>query len=130
MLSRVVSFSRYRSKTILKVSRRIKTRTPHLHKCPQKKAQCLRVTDTSPKKPNSARRKISKILVLSTMEDTYCYIPGIGHKLKNYATVMIRGGRRVDVPGMKYTAIRGKYDFEPLFSRRTTRSQYGVRLFR
>ena len=109
--------------------RPIKNRRPHLRFCPQKKAQCLRLTVFSPKKPNSARRKVSKIIVTSTKKKTYCYIPGIGHKLKVYATVLIRGGRRLDVPGMKYTAIRGKYDFEPLYERRNGRSKFGVKRY-
>jgi small subunit ribosomal protein S12 len=114
----------------IKTHRPIKNRRPHLKFCPQKKAQCLKLTVFSPKKPNSARRKVSKIIVTSTKKKTYCYIPGIGHKLKAYSTVLIRGGRRLDVPGMKYTAIRGKYDFEALYARRNARSKFGVKKYR
>jgi len=111
------------------VHRPIKNRRPHLRRCPQKRAQCTRLTTFSPKKPNSARRRVAKIVVTSTKRNTYCYIPGIGHKLRAYAIVLIRGGRRLDIPGMKYTAIRGKYDFEPLYSRRNSRSKYGLRRY-
>lgn len=119
-------------KTFLKrvgVPKVFKCKTPHLTGCPQKKAQCLRVTDVPPKKPNSAKRKVAKVLLLSNFKETYCYIPGIGHKLKAFSTVLIRGGRRVDIPGMKYTAIRGKYDFEPLYARKSSRSRYGVKKY-
>lgn len=111
------------------IARRKKCSVPHLVNCPQKKAQCLRVTDVPPKKPNSAKRKVAKILILSNFKETYCYIPGEGHKLKAFSTVLIRGGRRVDIPGMKYTAIRGKYDFEPLFIRKSSRSRYGLKKY-
>jgi small subunit ribosomal protein S12 len=111
------------------VRRLVKNRRPHLLGCPQKRAQCLKLTTFSPKKPNSAKRRVLKIVITSSKKKTYCYIPGIGHKLKPYAIVLIRGGRRLDIPGMKYTAIRGKYDFEPLYARRSARSKYGVRKY-
>ena len=104
-----------------------KTRTPDLRRCPQKKAHCVKFAIKSPKKPHSARRKTTRVLLLSTMKKVYCYIPGIGYSLQKYSLVLIRGGRRRDIPGMKYTAIHGAFQFHPPLGRRTRRSKYGLK---
>jgi small subunit ribosomal protein S12 len=92
---------------------RRKSRRLALKKCPQKRATCLKVTTMTPRKPNSAIRKVSRVLFCNLKRE-YAYIPGIGHRLQKHATVLIRGGRVKDLPGMKYTIIRGKFDLEAL----------------
>ena len=96
-----------------------------LEKCPQKKATCLKVFVASPKKPNSASRKVAKVIV-SNKKVTQCHIPGIKHSLQRYSTVLIRGGRVKDLPGIKYRLIRGKFDLKKVFDRSKARSKYGV----
>jgi len=98
-----------------------------LAKCPQKKGTCLKVFTTSPKKPNSASRKVVKIVLLSTKKRTQCHIPGIKHSLQRYSTVLIRGGRVKDLPGIKYRVIRGKFDLKPVYDRFKARSKYGIK---
>lgn len=104
-----------------------------LNKCPQKRGVCLRVYTTSPKKPNSAVRKIAKVKLLSNRlkPQVLAGIPGIGHSLQVYGIVLIRGGRVNDVPGVRYKLIRGKYDFiaDESFLRKNRRSKYGVRSY-
>jgi small subunit ribosomal protein S12 len=104
-----------------------KRKTLLLNNCPQKKATCLKVFTTSPKKPNSASRKVSKVILLSTKKTTYCHIPGIKHSLQRYSTVLIRGGRVKDLPGVKYRVIRGVFDLKAVFGRFKARSKYGVK---
>jgi len=94
--------------------------------CPQKKGRCLRVMVMTPRKPNSALRKVSW-LHLSNFSKVWGYIPGFGHKLQQHSTVLIRGGRVKDLPGMKYTIMRGKFDLPPWSTRSTARSKYGVK---
>jgi small subunit ribosomal protein S12 len=101
-------------------------KTPALEKCPQKRGICSKLVLRTPKKPNSALRKIVK-LRLSTDRMVYAYIPGEGHNLQEYSTVMIRGGRVKDLPGIKYHLVRGKLDFSGLKDRRTSRSKYGTK---
>ncbi len=98
-----------------------------LEKCCQKKGVCVRVTTMKPKKPNSAIRKIAKVK-LSTGRDVLCYIPGQGHRLQKHSVVLIRGGRVPDLPGVRYHAVRGKYDFigPESFLRKAGRSKYGL----
>jgi small subunit ribosomal protein S12 len=115
---------RLRSGRIKKFKR---TSTLDLNKCPQKKAYCLKILILSPKKPNSARRKAMWVYITSTSRQVFCYIPGIGHSLQKHSTFLIRGGRRRDLPGMKYTAIRGKLDFTYVLGRRSSRSKYGLK---
>ena len=103
-----------------------KTRTPHLKKCPQKGATCRKLLICSPKKPNSARRKIAKI-ILSTKKKIFAYIPGIGHTLQIHNSVLVRGGRVRDIPGAKYKLIRGIRDFIGLSIRISSRSKYGTK---
>ena len=109
-------------------NRRLKTsninKTPALEKCPQKKGICLKLVIKSPKKPNSALRKIAKVK-LTNKKIVYAYIPGEGHNLQEYSTTLIRGGRVKDLPGVKYHLIRGKFDLLGLKDRKTSRSKYG-----
>jgi len=104
-----------------------RTSTLDLQACPQKKVYCVKLVIRSPKKPNSARRKTMWVYILSTDKKVFCYIPGIGHSLQKHSTVLMRGGRRRDIPGMKYTAIRGKMDFGFVIGRRSARSKYGLK---
>lgn len=99
---------------------------PALNKCPQKKGICNKLVLRTPKKPNSALRKIVK-LRLTNNKMVYAYIPGEGHNLQAYSTVIIRGGRVKDLPGIKYHLVRGKLDFAGLPARRTSRSKYGTK---
>jgi small subunit ribosomal protein S12 len=96
--------------------------------CPQKKGTCLKVTRMTPKKPNSAIRPYARVL-LSTRIAVNCHIQGIGHKLRKFSTVLVRGGRVPDMPGIKYRLIRGKFDFTGLTNRKSRRSTYGIRNF-
>ena len=95
--------------------------------CPQKKAYCLKLLTKAPKKPHSARRRVAHVLIPSIKKKTYCYLPAKGHTLQKHSVVLIRGGRRRDIPGMKYTAIRGKFDFLAAPGIRNARSKYGRR---
>ena len=97
-----------------------------LEGCPQKKGICLKVFLTSPKKPNSASRKIAKVLLLSNKKTVHCHIPGIKHSLQKYSTVLIRGGRVKDLPGVKYRIVRGKFDLKRVYDRSKARSKYGI----
>lgn len=101
-------------------------RTPALNKCPQKRGICSKLVLRTPKKPNSALRKIVK-LRLSNKKLIYAYIPGEGHSLQAYSIVIIRGGRVKDLPGIKYHLVRGKLDFKGLPNRKTSRSKYGTK---
>jgi small subunit ribosomal protein S12 len=103
-------------------------RTPSLQKCPQKKGICMKFVIIAPKKPNSARRKVVKLVLTSTKKNIFAYIPGEGEQsLQKYSTILIRGGHVRDVPGMKYKLIRGKLDFPGMKNRITSRSQYGTK---
>jgi small subunit ribosomal protein S12 len=101
-------------------------KTPALGQCPQKKGICIKLIMRAPKKPNSALRKLAK-LRLTNSKKIYAYIPGEGHNLQEYSTVLIRGGRVKDLPGVKYHLIRGKYDLLGLKNRKTSRSKYGTK---
>jgi small subunit ribosomal protein S12 len=102
-------------------------KTPALEKCPQKKGICLKVFLRTPKKPNSALRKLVKLRLLSNSRIVTAYIPGEGHNLQNYSAVLIKGGRVKDLPGVKYHLIRGKLDLQGLKARKTSRSKYGTK---
>jgi len=103
-----------------------KNRTPDLKKNPQKKGTCTKVFIMHPRKPNSANRKVARVRIgRFSRRLLLTYIPGIGHNLKEYSSVLMAGGRAKDLPGVKYSLIRGKYDFEPLLNRKTSRSKYG-----
>ena len=97
-----------------------------LDKCPQKKGTCLKVFVTSPKKPNSASRKVVKVVLSSSKKKTHCHIPGIKHSLQRYSTVLFRGGRVKDLPGIKYRLIRNKFDLQYVYDRSKARSKYGI----
>ena len=110
---------------IRKIKKKLK-RSPALEKSPQKKGVCLKVFTRTPKKPNSALRKVAR-LRLSTKKKITAYIPGDGHTLQEYSTVLMRGGRVKDLPGVKYHLIRGKFDFLGLKNRKQARSKYGTK---
>lgn len=102
-------------------------RRPALQRCPQKKGVCIKLVIRTPKKPNSALRKLA-LLRLSNRKRIYGYIPGEGkHSLQEHSVVMVRGGRVKDLPGIKYKLIRGVYDFEGLKGRKKGRSKYGTK---
>jgi small subunit ribosomal protein S12 len=103
-----------------------KLKTPALRKNPQCKGVCVKIFTRTPKKPNSALRKVVK-LKLSNGRKVEAYIPGEGHNLQEYSVVLMRGGRVQDLPGVKYHLIRGKYDFQGVKSRKTARSLYGTK---
>lgn len=103
-----------------------KKKTKALQECPQKRGVCLKVFTRTPKKPNSALRKVVK-LRLSYGKRVEAYIPGEGHSLQDYSVVLMRGGRVKDLPGMKYHLIRGKYDFQGVKNRKNGRSLYGTK---
>lgn len=102
------------------------SRSSALEKSPQKKGLCLKVYITTPKKPNSAKRKVARV-ELSNRKKIIAYIPGIGHNLQQYSHVLVRGGRIPDLPGLNYVTIRGKYDLQGILARRHSRSRYGTR---
>jgi len=104
-------------------------KSPALKKCPQRKGICLKVYTTTPKKPNSALRKIAKVR-LTSRYTVISYIPGIGHNLQEHSIVLVRGGRVKDLPGVKYHIVRGKYDLLGILKRKTSRSKYGTKLRR
>lgn len=110
-----------------RIKKRKLNKTPALEKCPQKRGICSKFALRTPKKPNSALRKIVKIRLFSNKKLIYSYIPGEGHNLQLYSTVIIRGGRVKDLPGIKYHLVRGKLDFTGLASRKTSRSKYGTK---
>jgi len=102
-------------------------KAPALKQCPQKKGVCLRVFTRTPKKPNSALRKVAR-LRLSNKKIVVSYIPGEGHTLQEYSIVLLRGGRVKDLPGVKYHLVRGKFDLLGQRTRKNARSKYGTKL--
>ena len=106
-----------------KVSR---NKVPALQACPQKRGVCTRVYTTTPKKPNSALRKVCRVRLTNGYEVT-SYIPGMGHKLQEHSAVLIRGGRVKDLPGVRYHTIRGKLDTTGVADRKQRRSKYGTK---
>jgi small subunit ribosomal protein S12 len=116
------------SQLIRKGRRKIRTRTssPALQQNPQKRGVCVRVYTTTPKKPNSALRKVARVRLTNGIEVT-SYIPGIGHNLQEHAIVLIRGGRVKDLPGVRYHVIRGSLDTAGVQNRRQGRSKYGAK---
>ena len=107
-------------------TKKSKKKTPALLQNPQRKGVCVRIFNRTPKKPNSALRKVVK-LKLSGGRKIEAYIPGEGHNLQEYSVVLMRGGRVQDLPGVKYHLIRGKYDFQGVKKRKTSRSSYGTK---
>ena len=104
-----------------------KTKAPALKNCPQRRGVCVRVYTTTPKKPNSALRKVARVRLTSKVEVT-AYIPGIGHNLQEHSVVLIRGGRVKDLPGVRYHIIRGTLDTSGAKNRKQGRSKYGAKL--
>ena len=105
---------------------RAKTASPALKSCPQKRGVCTRVYTTTPKKPNSALRKVARVRLTNGMEVT-SYIPGEGHNLQEHSSVLIRGGRVKDLPGVRYHVVRGTLDSVGVTDRRQGRSKYGAK---
>lgn len=103
-----------------------RTKVPALQLSPQKKGICIKIFLRTPKKPNSALRKLARLKLTNGKKIT-AYIPGEGHKLQEYSTVLVRGGRVKDLPGIKYHLVRGKLDFMGLKNRKTSRSKYGTK---
>ena len=114
---------------LCKLKRKLKqkiNKTPALKACPQKKGVCIKIFTRTPKKPNSAIRKLARLRLTNNYR-VMAYIPGEGHNLQEYSTVLIRGGRVKDLPGIKYHLLRGKLDFYGLKNRKTSRSKYGTK---
>jgi small subunit ribosomal protein S12 len=107
-----------------KMSKR--TASPALQSCPQKRGVCVRVYTTTPKKPNSALRKVARVRLTNGIEVT-TYIPGVGHNLQEHSVVLIRGGRVKDLPGVRYHVVRGTLDASGVQDRRRGRSKYGAK---
>ncbi len=105
---------------------RTKTKSPALKKSPQKRGVCTRVYTTTPKKPNSALRKVARVRLVNGIEVT-SYIPGIGHNLQEHSVVLIRGGRVKDLPGVRYHIVRGTLDAVGVQNRKQSRSKYGAK---
>jgi small subunit ribosomal protein S12 len=105
---------------------RYKTSSPALNSCPQKRGVCIRVYTQTPKKPNSALRKVARVRLTNGMEVT-TYIPGVGHNLQEHSIVLIRGGRVKDLPGVRYHVVRGTLDSAGVGDRRQGRSKYGAK---
>ncbi len=105
---------------------RSRTKSPALVSCPQRRGVCTRVYTSTPKKPNSALRKVARVRLTNGIEVT-TYIPGVGHNLQEHSSVMIRGGRVKDLPGVRYHVIRGTLDAMGVDGRRQSRSKYGAK---
>ncbi|MDD4335145.1 MAG: 30S ribosomal protein S12 [Desulfotomaculaceae bacterium] len=103
-----------------------KVNAPALKECPQKRGVCTRVYTTTPKKPNSALRKIARVRLINGIEVT-SYIPGIGHNLQEHSVVLVRGGRVKDIPGVRYHIVRGALDSAGVQNRNQGRSKYGTK---
>ncbi len=103
-----------------------RTKSPALNSCPQKRGVCVRVYTSTPKKPNSALRKVARVRLTNGIEVT-TYIPGVGHNLQEHSIVMIRGGRVKDLPGVRYHVVRGTLDAIGVEGRRQSRSKYGAK---
>jgi len=109
-----------------RVPERYRTSSPELQSCPQKRGVCTRVYTTTPKKPNSALRKVARVRLTNGIEVT-SYIPGVGHNLQEHSIVLIRGGRVKDLPGVRYHTIRGTLDAAGVANRKKSRSKYGAK---
>ncbi|HKL14093.1 MAG TPA: 30S ribosomal protein S12 [Balneolaceae bacterium] len=107
-------------------SKKSKTTAPALQNCPQKRGVCVRVYTTTPKKPNSALRKVARVRLTNGMEVS-AYIPGEGHNLQEHSIVLIRGGRVKDLPGVRYHVVRGTLDTAGVDDRKQGRSHYGTK---
>lgn len=103
-----------------------KKSTPSLNKCPHKKGSCVQILIKTPRKPSSGKRKVARVK-LKKGNAVNCHIPGIGHSIQKFSTVLIRGCRVRDIPAMKYRIIRGKFDAKSVYERLTSRSKYGLK---
>ena len=112
---------------VLKTTFNTFSRRPVPLNCPQKRGVCIKVYTTTPKKPNSAQRKVARVRLVNGIETT-AYIPGEGHNLQEHSVVLIRGGRVKDLPGVRYHIIRGKLDTQGVKNRKKSRSQYGTKV--
>ena len=104
----------------------VKTKSPALKQCPQRRGVCTQVKTTTPKKPNSALRKIARVRLTNGIEIT-AYIPGVGHNLQEHSVVLVRGGRVKDLPGVRYHIVRGALDTAGVKDRMQSRSKYGAK---
>lgn len=111
---------------LTRISKKKKNKVAALQQNPQKKGICLKVFTMTPKKPNSALRKVIRVKLTNNVKIT-AHVPGEGHNLQEYSIVLVRGGRARDLPSVRYKVIRGKYDLEPVRNRRTRRSKYGIK---
>ena len=109
-----------------RVTPKTRTKTPALRGAPQKRGVCTRVYTHTPKKPNSALRKVARVRLTSGIEVT-AYIPGVGHNLQEHSMVLVRGGRVKDLPGVRYKIIRGSLDTQGVRNRKQARSRYGAK---
>ena len=109
-----------------RVSERIKSKSPAMENCPQRRGVCTRVYTTTPKKPNSALRKVAKIRLTNGFE-VISYIGGEGHNLQEHSVVLVRGGRIKDLPGVRYHIVRGALDLQAVKDRKQSRSKYGAK---
>ena len=117
-INQLIAHGRERQKT--------RNTVPALQGCPQKRGVCTRVYTTTPKKPNSALRKVARVRLTSQIEVT-AYIPGVGHNLQEHSIVLVRGGRVRDLPGVRYKIIRGSLDTQGVRNRKQARSRYGAK---
>jgi small subunit ribosomal protein S12 len=109
-----------------RLAKRRKTKSPDLQRCPQRRGVCLRVSTQTPKKPNSALRKVARVR-LSNGSSVWAYIPGEGHNLQEHSVVLVRGGRVKDLPGVRYHVVRGTLDTLGVDGRNQSRSRYGTK---
>ncbi|MFA6216141.1 MAG: 30S ribosomal protein S12 [Candidatus Omnitrophota bacterium] len=109
-----------------RISKRKKTKSPALKSCPQRRGVCIQVRTMTPKKPNSALRKIARVRLTTGIEVT-AYIPGEGHNLQEHSIVLVRGGRVKDLPGVRYHIVRGTLDAAGVNTRKKSRSKYGAK---
>jgi small subunit ribosomal protein S12 len=109
-----------------RTKKRAMSKSPALNDCPQKRGVCTRVYTQTPKKPNSALRKVARVRLTTGMEVT-SYIPGIGHNLQEHSVILIRGGRVKDLPGVRYHTVRGKLEAHGVQDRKQGRSKYGTK---
>jgi small subunit ribosomal protein S12 len=105
---------------------KVKSKSPALSECPQKRGVCTRVFTATPKKPNSALRKVCRVKLTNGFE-VNSYIPGVGHNLQEHSVVLIRGGRVKDLPGVRYHTVRGSLDTQGVANRKQSRSKYGAK---
>ena len=114
-------------KGMKRISKGRKTRSPDLRSCPQKKGFCVRVFVKTPRKPNSALRKVARVNIYSFKKKVFGYIRGMGHSLQKFSVVLLQGGKVKDLPGVKYRLIRGRFDFKSLPFRTSGRSKFGTK---